>query len=85
MQSTILTGLLHVPILGPIVLLMQKASASLLSLKGVEGSPSGPGALLRFSNCSSLVISAFVGEIMFTSHSGFGLSLLNGVAWIPAS
>ena len=53
--------------------------ASPPSLKSVRESPSGPAALLRFSNCSSLVTSATVGGLMFTSHSGFGLSLLNGV------
>ena len=55
-------------------------SASPPSLKSVGESPSGPAALLRLSNCSSLVISATVGGLMSTSHSGFGLSLLNGVA-----
>ena len=37
-------------------------SASPPSLKSVGESLSGPAALLRFSNCSSLVISATVGE-----------------------
>ena len=55
-------------------------SASPPSLKSAGETPSGPIALLRLSNCSFHVISATVGGLMSTSHSAFGLSLLNGVA-----
>ena len=64
--------------------LLSHVRASPPSLKSIGESPSGQAALLRLSNCSSLVISATVEGLIFTSPLGSDYHY--EIGWrIPAS